>query len=1104
MRLDDGDERARSLPTGTVTLLLSDIEGSTRLWEADEDAAAAAVTRHYQLLDAAISLHGGVRPLEQGEGDSVVGVFGLASDALAAALDVQRAFATEAWPTERGLQVRIALHSGEARRRDEENYYGPVIIRCARLRSAGHGGQVLLSDAVRDLVVDRLPADVSLRNLGSHRLKDLGRPERVWQLCHPDIAVDFPPLRSLDAFPNNLPAQLTGFVGRDGEMAELGVALSSHRLVTLTGAGGCGKTRLALQLAAEVADGHPSGTWWVELAVVSDPELVTAAVATAVGVRPEPDRPLIDTLAEYLAGQEALIVLDNCEQVLASSAELSEALLRSVADLTVLATSREPLGITGELAWRVPPMDSESSVELFVDRAVLVRPGFRPDETDIESVARICERLDGLPLAIELAAARTRMMPPAAIATALEDRFRLLTGGGRTAQPRQQTLEASVAWSHDLLDEPERALLRRLSVFNGGFSLEAAEAVCAAGVVDGYAVLDLLGRLVDKSLVQADDRAAEARYRLLETIRHYARERLLESGETDEVRDRHVGWFLALAEQAEPELGTAAGPTRMDQLDVEHHNLQSALEWAATTGDHETVLRLATALGLFWEVRGHRHQGIGGRWFARALAVDHGPSVARARALWAAAHMGIYGGDALTTLVRAPEALAVAQAVGDERTMARAGITISYVWSLLDPPAGLAALTENIARARSIGDEWGVADGLKMMTIAWAAKGDYDSGLAVTSELAQVAGRLGNKFFLAWSHAAVAYIALRRGDFVTARQRLVTSLALCDEVGDPITRWLDLCWLGEIDALTGDYVSAQDRYEQVLHKGVAAEGDLARHNAVPDLGALMLALGDSAGAADVLEPAVEDFENEAPMLRIPFLLVHGDLLAASGDDVGARAEFDKAREAASLIDNEPLAAQVDYHLGRLARHQSETADAEDHCQRALALCHRHRLVPGVAEALEVLAGIAADQESAIEAARLFGTAAAIRASIGLARRPADQSVYDEDIARARQQLDEAAFTAAWSEGQSLTIDDVVAYASRARGERKRPSSGWASLTPTEREVVKLVTKGLSNPEIGARLFIARATVKTHLAHVFTKLGLTSRSELAAEATRKGL
>ena len=624
------------------------------------------------------------------------------------------------------------------------------------------------------------------------------------------------------------------------------------------------------------------------------------------------------------------------------------------------------------------------------------------------------------------------------------------------------------------------------------------------GIVDSYSVLNLLSDLVDKSLVQTDDLSLETRYRLLETIRHYARNRLLEAGETDDVRSRHLAWFFSLAQRAEPELGAAGGPPWMDRLDVEHENLQSALEWAEITGDHETVLRLVAAISLFWEARGHRHQGIGGRWFARALAVDHGPSVARARALWAAAHMGIYGGDVAVTLARTPEALAVAEAVGDDRTMARAANTMNYARALFAPQEGLAGLTDSIELARSIGDEWAVADGLKMMTIAWASQGDYDSGFDAARELFEVAQRLGNKFFQAWAFVGTAYTAVRWGDFAAARDQLETALALCDEVGDPITRWMAICYLGEVDAMTGDYSSARARFEQVLHKGVASEGDTARHAAIPDLGSLMLDLGDVAGAAAVVEPWVADFEREVPLLRIPFLFVRGRLLVASDNEAGALSAFDTAKEVAMQIDNAPLAAEADYLLGQLARRQGEPADAEDLHHRALARRHQHRLAPGVAESLEALAGIAAGQESPTEAARVFGAAAAMRASLGFVRGPVDQSRYEEDVATARQRLDEDAFAKAWAEGEALTIDAIVAYATRARGERKRPSSGWTSLTPTELEVVKLVAKGLSNPEIAERLFISRATVKTHLAHVFAKLGVTGRAELASEATRRGL
>ncbi|HET9256028.1 MAG TPA: AAA family ATPase, partial [Pseudonocardiaceae bacterium] len=755
---------------------MSDVEGSTRLWEGDEEAMGAAIARHYELLGATIALHGGVRPVEQGEGDSVMGVFARPSDALAAALDAQRAFAMEPWPGGQALRIRLALHTGQAQLRGDNNYCGRAVIRCARLRAAAHGGQTVLSGVTRDLVADRLPDGVTLRDLGAHRLKDLSQPERVWQVCHPDLMNDFPPPRSLNAVVNNLPSQLTSFVGRDAELAELGQAFAAARLVTLTGAGGCGKTRLALHAVADVAERHPDGVWWIELAPVAAADGVPYIVARTFGLVEEAGRPVLDTLSEQLAGLDALVILDNCEHVLEPCARLVEALLRAAPALRFITTSREPLGIPGELTWRVPSLDEETGARLFVERAALARPGFTAEGADAAVVRQICRRLDGLPLAIELAAARVRMMPPAGIAAALDDRFRLLTGGGRTVMPRQQTLETSMAWSQDLLNDAERALLRRLSVFAGGFTLHAAESVCADEIVDRYAVLEVLSRLVDKSLVQADVGPAEGRYGLLETIRFFARGRLVDAGESEVTQQRHRDYFLALAERAEPELVLANGVAWLNRLERERDNLQAAARWCDATGACEPFLRLVTALTLFYEW--HSHLQAGGRWFAQALARDEGPSSLRARALWGAAHVALYGGDFEAALRYAPRALEMAEALGDEWAMGRAlninGLVTA--WLRPEPEQGRALLQRSIALGQKLGDNWVIGAGWKLVTVSWMFQDDYHGLAPALGELRRVAERLGHPYFIAWYHATVGWAGLHRGDFAAAERALETAL----------------------------------------------------------------------------------------------------------------------------------------------------------------------------------------------------------------------------------------------------------------------------------------------------------------------------------------
>ena len=571
---DWSDVGISELPTGTVTLLLADVEGSTRLWETQSDEMTAAIAHLDQAVSYAIAAHDGVRPVEQGEGDSFVIAFARASDAVACALDLQRAPLAP-------IRLRIGVHTGEVRLRDEGNYIGPTINRTARLRDLAHGGQTVLSGATEPLVVDRLPDGAWLTDLGTHPLRDLPRPERVVQLCHRDLRNEFPPLRTPSTVvAHNLPAQLTSFVGRQAEMNRLREALIGGRHVTLTGAGGVGKTRLAVQVAAELAGQFGDGVWYVDLAPITHPGVVPVTVARALGLPDQPGRSTMETLLRFIRDRHMLVVLDNCEHLLDASAGLVVALLGGAPRLTLLATSREPIGVTGEATWRVPSLSlADEAIELFADRARLAQSDFCMTDDNAAAVAEICRRLDGIPLAIELAAARVRALWLAEIVDGLHDRFRPLTGGARTAVRRQQTLRASVEWSHGLLTETERILFRRLAVFLGGFDLDAAQAVAGAGAVERYHVLDQLSLLVDKSLVVAENTGGRARYRLLETVRQYALERLAESGEADAVRARHRDHYTAMAALLDTPARADYEP-RLDQAETEIDNLRAAFAWS--------------------------------------------------------------------------------------------------------------------------------------------------------------------------------------------------------------------------------------------------------------------------------------------------------------------------------------------------------------------------------------------------------------------------------------------------------------------------------------------------------------------------------------------
>ena len=615
-----------NLPSGTVTFLFTDIEGSTKLARSHPESWETARTRHHEILKSAIESNNGY--IFQIIGDAFCATFHKAGDALKAATKAQQDLQNEAWDGVT-VRVRMGIHSGEGELQEDGQYQGYLALSLVqRIMSAGHGNQLLLSGAAENLLRGGLPKGIDLFDMGRHNFKDVPQPVRIFQANVPDLQRDFPPLRTFDILPSNLPTQLTSFVGREKELADVKRLLSDTHMLTLIGPGGTGKTRLSIRSARDVMNEYPEGVWLIDLAPVLDPDLVPRTTAITIGLRDEPQRPVIDMLCDYLSTKKMLIILDNCEHLVDACANMAEQILRTAVDVRILASSREALGVAGEVTYRVPSLalpdkdhlpsletlNQYEAVKLFIDRATSAQPTFAVTNENAPSLAQVCHRLDGIPLAIELAAAKVRVLSLDQIAKRLDDRFRLLTGGRRTALERHQTLRAAVDWSYNLLPTEEQSFFRRLSVFVGGWTLEAAESVCAdessPGAVGGEDVLNLLEQLINKSLVITEEEHRESRYRMLETMRQYASEKLVESGESDTFHDRHLNYFVELAETAEPHLRRAEQLEWLSLLDAEIENLRTALDWSVDIPSSIPGLRLAGALGPFWEVRNHFIEGI--------------------------------------------------------------------------------------------------------------------------------------------------------------------------------------------------------------------------------------------------------------------------------------------------------------------------------------------------------------------------------------------------------------------------------------------------------------------------------------------------------------
>ncbi len=858
-----------TLPNGTVTFLFTDVEGSTKLAQQYPDSASGLLERQQAILKNAIEAHGGY--IFHIIGDAFCAAFHTVRQALEAALDAQRCLRAEAWSPE-PIRVRMGITTGSAQTKRVEgrppDYSGYLTLaRAQRVMSVAYGGQILLGDASVALVRGELPPQVSLRDMGEHRLKSLLNPERLWQPVAPGLEADFPPLKSLNDIPNNLPLQLTSFIGREREMSDVGQLLERHRLVTLTGSGGTGKTRLALQIAADVMDEFEDGAWLVELAAVSDPGLVPQGIAAALGVHEEAGSTLLETLKGFLARQCLVLVLDNCEHMLEACGQIADALLRCAARLRIVATSREALGIAGEAIFPLPslslPLASVTTAEgallfdgirLFLERAAAIQPDFHLTDQNASAVAEICVRLDGIPLAIELAAARVKGMSVEQIAARLQDRFHLLTGGSRTALPRQRTLRATIDWSYRLLAEDERSMLRQLSVFSGGWTLEAAESVCAGRGIAAGEVLNVHLRLIDKSLVAADTQVSEPRYHMLETIRQYAQEKLDDDGEAGEARARHLRYYVGLAERAEPQFIGRESPQWLERMDEDRENLRAAIDYAVTSGQPEEALKIFGAAFWLWVWQASHSEGQELAELALAAAPVTN-SVARAKTLTGLGFCAHQQSDYAAALRTWREALPIWEERNEKWWLALLKSWIANALHRQGQASIPALMIEAVQLAREDGDPWILAHCLWMLGAEWSEQGASVEGRSLLEESLALIRRIGDPILLDEVLLELACVAEAEKDYARALDLYMESREAARKMRDHIFVAYFNLELGRLLQIMGDNNQAADLFAESLREarhlvkrsslvqGIASLGVVAHARGDPERAVRLLAAG---------------------------------------------------------------------------------------------------------------------------------------------------------------------------------------------------------------------------------------------------------------------
>jgi predicted ATPase/class 3 adenylate cyclase/DNA-binding CsgD family transcriptional regulator len=1033
------------VPTGTITLLFTDIAGSTLLLQHVGEQYSRVLAECRQVLRTAFQQSHGHEVDSQG--DALFFAFARATDAVSAAVAAQRALASHTWPEGAAVRVRMGLHTGEPQQ-TAEGYVGLDVHLAARIMSVGHGGQVLLSQTTRHLVEHHLPDEVSLRDLGEYRLKDLQQNSHLFQIVIAGLPADFPPLKALDTHAHNLPVQPTPLIGRQREVAAVQQLLLREdvRLLTLTGPGGSGKTRLGLHVAAELSDHFTDGISYVHLAPISDAELVMPTIAQTLGVKESPTRSMMEQLQAFLQEKHLLLVLDNFEQVVSAACILSD-LLSLCSHLKLLVTSRTVLHLAAEHEFAVPPLSlpdlnhlpdlvtlsQYEAVALFIARAQALQPEFQVSNASAPAVAEICTRLDGLPLAIELAAARINLLPPPALLARLGQRLAVLTSAVRDAPARQQTLRKTIDWSYQLLDADEQRLFRWLSVFVGGCTLQAIEAICAALDTQPptLSVLDGVASLIDKSLLrQTEQEAEEPRFVMLETIREYGREVLAAAGEAEVTHQAHVAYFLALAEAAEQAWNGPQQAVWFGRLEQEHDNLRAAMNWLFERGEAERVLRLGTALWWFWYAHEHWNEG----WNELSRALDRSEGVAvplRARALWAAGSLAGSLGYVERGEVLCQESLALFREIADTQGMGDATFHLAHV-----------------AFAR-----WDLA----------AARKLFEESLVLLRET-------GDKTLTAWALNALALVVLYQGEYARVQPLAEQAGETFREVGDTTGAAMSLMTLARVVFWQGDLVRAQTLAEEGLAR--------ASETGITSSEALALAL-------------------------------QGEIALAQGETTTARLLIEQSHALWQEIGNQEMLASTGSLLGKVLAAQGDHTAARMAYEESLL---RGLAIVDIATALEGLAVVAAAQGETTWAVRLLAAAAALRDSLGAPLPPVSRTNYERCVAAARVHLGEQAFEVAWAQGRDMTWEQALAARGPVTIPRethptppmKTPSTAPSGLTVREVEVLRLLSQGLTDAQIAEQLVISPRTVNTHLKAIYGKIQVSSRSAATRYALEQRL